>query len=140
MRNNEKDLTEYIIKSLARGKDSQELIQSLIENLGMSRRDAEVFVIRVETEHEQDIEIRQGPLLFWIALVVFVGGVILTLVSGWDILRPVLNALLTTQRPAFPNSVYSDILELLIGIGLIVGGSQWLFNHKILINLLHLKP
>ena len=140
MRNRSKDLTEYVIKSLARGRESQDLISELIENLGMSRRDAEVFVVRVETEHDQDIEIRQGPLLFWIALVVFVGGVILTLVSGWGLLRPVLNTAFAGSPLVFPASLYSDILELLIGVALIAGGSRWLFNHKILIRFLHWKP
>jgi hypothetical protein len=140
MRNNEKDLTEYIIKSLARGRESQDLITELIEKMGMSRRDAEVFVIRVETEHDQDIEIRQGPILFWIALVVFVGGVILTVIAGWGLLKPVLNSAFAGSAPVFPDTLYADILELLIGVGLIAGGSRWLFNHKILIRFLHWKP
>ena len=140
MRSNEKDLTEYVIKNLSRGRDSQELIAELIESLGMSRRDAEVFVLRVETEHDQDIQIRQGPILFWIALVVFAGGVILTIIAGWGILKPVLNAVFTGSAPVFPDSIYSTILELLIGVGLIAGGNRWLFNHKILIDFFHRKP
>jgi hypothetical protein len=60
MRSNEKNLTEYVIKGLARQGDPGPDWRG-IENKGMSRRDAEVFVLRVETEHDQDIEMPGSP-------------------------------------------------------------------------------
>jgi hypothetical protein len=70
----ENELAGYVVKHLGESDKPDDLIFDLCEKTGWHWQQAEAFVRKVEQEREPEIARRQLPILFFIALVMFLGG------------------------------------------------------------------
>ncbi len=91
------ELSPFVIHELSQEADRNDLIMSICQRSGCAWSDAEEFVKRVETENGSQIAQKQFPLLFILALGIFLGGIGLVLYSTitmleiWNGLSALLN-------------------------------------------------
>ena len=69
------NLTNYIVDHLSDAVTPDDIIMDICDKTGISWPEAEALVEQVQSEHEQDVNKRQFPLLTLVALSIFVGGV-----------------------------------------------------------------
>ncbi len=122
------ELIKYIVNRLGNAASKNDLILELCEKRGLSWPEAEALVQRVETEQEHQIVGRRFPLLFVIALGIFLGGLGLVIYDAC-----IFISLLETDIGAALNSL--DVLTHMrlifdIGIapitGMIIGAAMML--------------
>jgi hypothetical protein len=135
---NQKEPADFVVEAFGRGKSREEIIQKVREKYDMNPREAEMFVLRVETDRDQDISIRQGPVLFGISLFACMLGLVLVLSSIWTIATSIFSA------PSGPSFVFDDVTSqagmfLLLGISFAFSGWRWLRYSPILAKILHRK-
>jgi hypothetical protein len=122
------ELTQYIVGRLGNSASKNDLIMELCERHKFTWSEAEALVQRVESEHEGQIAGRRFPLLFVIALGIFLGGLALVIYDAY-----VFISLLETDLATVFNSL--DVVTHLrlifdIGIapitGMIIGAAMML--------------
>jgi len=72
MNNNE--VSAYIINALAKDEDIDDIILALCEAHSLTWQEAETLVKNIQLENEQAISKKKFPLLFLLALAIFIGG------------------------------------------------------------------
>jgi hypothetical protein len=68
-------ISAFIINALSKGESPDDLILSICENQGLTWQAAEALVKKVQDEKKQVIVKKQLPLLFVLALAIFIGGI-----------------------------------------------------------------
>jgi hypothetical protein len=123
---------EFVIGHLAEGIGREEVIYQLCDLAQMSWSDAEACVSRVELDESLRIAKRQNPVLFIISLVVFLGGMILTIWALAEILDP-LWPLIRSRSLLIPLIKQAFILvlnfpQLIFGMGMAIAGGAGILN------------
>ena len=136
---NPKEPTDFVIEAFGRGLSRDEIIQKMRAKFDMNPREAEMFVVRVETDHEQDIAIRQGPVLFGMSLFAFLLGIVLILGSIWNLAAPLLATLSNPPVPLNTDALFGPGMQFLIGLSLAISGLRWLRGSMIMARILHRK-
>jgi hypothetical protein len=80
------ELETYIVRRLGNSASENDLIMEICNRRGLSWPEAETLVRRVAAEHEHHIVGRQFPLLFVIALGIFLGGLGLVIYDAYVLL------------------------------------------------------
>lgn len=86
----EQELSNFVIKQLGKSKHLDDLIPEVCQKTGWIWSQAAEFVQRVQEEHGTEIAKKQLPLLFILALGIFLGGLglvaysILTSIEIWN--------------------------------------------------------
>jgi len=70
----EKELKDWIVEELAKGRPEQDLVLRLTQKNGMYWPDAEALVRQVAEEQSEKIERKQAPILAILAMLLFAGG------------------------------------------------------------------
>jgi hypothetical protein len=78
-------LEQHIVKRLANTASLNDIILELCEKRGMTWIDAETLVNRIQVEHAPTIASRRFPLLFVLALGIFLGGLALVIYNVYAI-------------------------------------------------------
>jgi hypothetical protein len=107
------DLTRYIVARLSGAANRSDLILELCESRGLTWPEAEAIVQRVEADQQHQIAGRQFPLLFFIALLVFLGGLALVIYDSYVF----ITILSTDIRTAFNSLDIVTHLRLIFDIG-----------------------
>jgi hypothetical protein len=76
-------VSAYIINALSKGEDPDDIVLALCEKNNLAWQEAENLVKNVQVEQQQVIAKKQFPLLFFLALAIFIGG---TVVAGYGCL------------------------------------------------------
>jgi hypothetical protein len=123
---------EFVIRHLAGGIDRAEVIYQLCDLAQMSWPEAEAFVSQVELDESLRIAKRQNPVLFIISLVIFLGGMILTIWALTEILDP-LWSLIRARSLLIPLIKQTFILvvnfpQLIFGMGMAIAGGAGILN------------
>ncbi|MBI4928211.1 MAG: hypothetical protein HY835_10630 [Anaerolineae bacterium] len=121
---NDRAVLEWVIQSLAEGRQPGEIEAELVERFGMDRHLAEVLVQQVESRDAREIELRRNPLLMFFSGIALVGGTLL-LVMGLSQAIPRIAAAITAGQSfaSMAETSYLAILQILIGLGLIAAGA-----------------
>ena len=128
-----RDSSEFIIQALARGRNREDVISELCERYELGERQAEGMLLRAETVYEREIELRRSPALLVLGGLALLGGVVMAIVSLWEVVQPLLAALSSGQTwkeaaSLASTTLYQDIPLFIIGIGLAIGGGRWVKN------------
>jgi hypothetical protein len=78
-------LEQHIVKRLANTASLNDIILELCEKHGMTWTDAETLVDRIQAEHAHIIAGKRFPLLFVLALGIFLGGLALVIYNAYAI-------------------------------------------------------
>jgi hypothetical protein len=137
MDNNE--VSTEIINSLSKGQDSDDIILTLCEKNNLPWQDAENLVHTVQTLDKKEITKKQFPLLFSLALAVFMGGIVavgygcLIIFSEYRLIQHGLTSIhkVINDMDTFANFYYglrmifssggTPISMIIFGIGMILG-------------------
>jgi hypothetical protein len=128
---NGEEQTAYIIHHLTEGDEPKDIILELCEQANLSWPQAEALVKRVQEEKAVEITRKQFPLLFTLALAIFLGGLGLIGYSLYYLTHPLFEGYTGTSMSVINYSAYlmqviinsrgSVIYALLIGTGMILG-------------------
>lgn len=88
-------LDKWIVDRLAKSASMNDLIMEICENRHLSWSEAEALVLRVQSEQKHAISQRQFPILFILALFIFLGGLAMVVYYTF-VLVPTLNNLIST--------------------------------------------
>ena len=110
---NGEEQTAYIIHHLSDGDDPKDIILDLCEQANLSWPQSEALVKRVQEEKAVEITRKQFPLLFTLALAIFLGGLGLVGYSLYLFGRPLLEGYSGTPMAAANYSYY--LLQVIIG-------------------------
>lgn len=108
------ELVQRIVSRLGNAASVNDLIMEICETRGLSWSEAEALVHRVEAEQEQAIAGRRFPLLFVIALGIFLGGLALVIYDSYVF----ISLLETDLRSAFDSLDTLTHLRLIFDIGI----------------------
>lgn len=131
---NEEEQIAFIVHQLADGNDPKDFIYDLCEKAHLSWPQAEALVKRVQEEKEAEIGRKQFPLLFTLALGIFLVGMGLMGYSVYSFLRPLLAGQTGSPMDVSNYSIYllGIVVEShgLVVYGFIIGlamvlGSLW---------------
>jgi hypothetical protein len=129
----------YIIDALGKGKCQDDIILTLCEKYNLTWQEAETLVKNVQDENERVIVKKQFPLLFSLALAIFIGGIIgvgygcLIIYSEFRLIQPGLNNinLVFTDMDISTKLYYglrmilsaggTPITIIIFGVGMILG-------------------
>ncbi len=120
------ELTQRVVKELARQRSRNEIIRTLCEESSMNWPEAEQFVKKVEAEHAHAIARKQGPLMVFLsigsllvgaALLAYGAEFFMALFQG-DALSIILSA----------RNAYLRLIGSLTGLGMVIGGLIGLYN------------
>jgi hypothetical protein len=114
------ELTTLIINELSKHHNRKDIIRKICERGGITWKDADRLVTLVEARHQRTIAQRQTPLLLFLSIGILLLGLGL-LGFNMQILfaffqKDVLGQVLSLQ------STYYQILGLITGLGMTVGG------------------
>ncbi len=127
----EKEQTEYIIHHLAEGDEPKDITFDLCEKLGLSWPQAEALVKKVQQESEGTVALKQFPLLFALALAIFLAGIALLGYSVYLFIYPLLTGQTGNPQAVTNYSLY--IVEVVVrsnglviyafigGLGMVLG-------------------
>ena len=133
------EVSVHIINALSKGEDPDDIILTLCENNNLPWQEAEILVKNVQIENEQVIAKKQFPLLFSLALAIFIGGIVAVGYGGFiffsevKLIQPALNNpnQVFNQFDVFTNLYYglrmilsaggTPISIIIFGIGMILG-------------------
>ncbi len=135
---NEEEQTAYIIQHLSTGDDPKDLILDLCEKSNLSWPEAEALVRQVQEEKRGVITRKQLPLLFAVALVIFLAGLVMIGSSIYTISSEVSLAQLDPTVQALEQNLdamqrlyyfFTFILEeggkalasLILGVAMVIG-------------------
>jgi len=114
------ELTNLIIKKLAKHHDRNEIIRSLCEQSTLSWTEAERLVEQVEAEHESMIAGRQRPFLILVSVGTLILGIGLLFYNSQFFIgffqRGIFEQILRLQGG------YYRVIGLITGLGMAVGG------------------
>jgi hypothetical protein len=96
------ELEKKIIQRLENNDNRNDIILELCESQGLDWNEAESVVDSIQTEHEVDITLTQSPLLVFLALVIFFGGVGLMAYVAYDVVS--MYKTLDEIHPQTPNT------------------------------------
>lgn len=125
----ETELERIIVTRLGNNADRNDLILELCESRGLTWPEAEAIVQRVEADYQHQIAGRQFPLLFLIALLIFLGGLalviydvyVLIMILSIDI-RAIFNGLDTVTHPRLIFNIgVSPLTGIIIGTAMMLG-------------------
>ncbi|MEW6094707.1 MAG: hypothetical protein AB1531_12165 [Chloroflexota bacterium] len=122
------ELTKYLVLRLGNTASKNDLIMELCERHGFSWSEAEALLQRVEAEHEGRIAGRRFPLLFVIALGIFLGGLALVIYDAYvfiSLLETDLTSVFTSLDAATHMRLIFDIGIAPI-TGMIIGAAMML--------------
>ena len=114
------ELTNLIIKELAKHHDRKDIIQKVCEGSHLNWTEAEHLIQQVETQHRRKIAGRQSPLLMFLSIGTLLLGLGL-LAYNFQFLagffqRDTLGQILSLRRG------YYELIGLITGLGMTVGG------------------
>ena len=114
------ELTNLIIKELAKHHDRKDIIQKVCEGSHLNWTEAEHLIEQVETQHRRKIAGRQSPLLMILSIGTLLLGLGL-LAYNFQFLagffqKDTLGQILSLRRG------YYELIGLLTGLGMTVGG------------------
>jgi hypothetical protein len=98
---------------LSNAADRNDLILELCESRGISWAQAEALIQHVETDRKHEIAGRQLPLLLFIALLIFLGGLGLVAYCVYEL----ISILLTGIRAGLPGLDVVSYWRLIFDIG-----------------------
>jgi len=70
------DVSAYIINALSKGEGPDDIILSLCEKHNLTWQQADALVKNVQIDNEQAIVKKQFPMLFGLAMAIFLGGIL----------------------------------------------------------------
>ena len=114
------ELTAFIINELSKHHDRKEIIRRVCERGGLSWKDADRLIARVEAQHQRTIVSRQTPLLLFLSIGTLLLGLGL-LAFNIQILFAFFQKDLLGQVLSLQSSYYR-ILGLITGLGMTSGG------------------
>lgn len=112
-------LDKWIVDRLAKSANTNDLIMEICQCRHLSWSEAEALILRVQLEQEHAISERQFPLLFVLALFIFLGGLAMVVYYTF-VLVPILNTLISTLPGGMAAFSFARFL-VEIGIGPISG-------------------
>ena len=133
------ELSTFIIHHLSEEDDPDDIILALCEKNDLSWQEAETLVKNVQVEDGQVIAKKQFPLLFMLALAIFIAGMgligygLFTILSEFSIIQTNLNNIhhILSDMDAFTNLYVSmetiittggsPITIIILGTGMILG-------------------
>jgi hypothetical protein len=81
------EYTEQVLHRLSTSDDPSDIIYDICEKAGCGWQEAEQFVKKVQAEDEPEIARRQFPLMFVLALGIFLGGLVLVAYGFYAIIE-----------------------------------------------------
>jgi ABC-type dipeptide/oligopeptide/nickel transport system permease subunit len=133
------EVSAYIISALSKDQDPNDIILALCEKHKLTWPEAETLVKKVQLENEQTIVKKKFPLLFVLALAIFLGGMIAIgygveiIFSEYTLIQPGLAHIqgILNNEDVFTN-MYTGLRMILssgslpisiiiVGIGMILG-------------------
>ncbi len=128
---NEDELTAYIVHHLTEGDDPKDLVFDLCEKTNLSWPKVEALVKQIQEEQQGTIARKQLPLMFALALVIFLAGLGLVGYSLYTFTSPLLQGLTGSPAAVANYSLYivnviidshgTVVYALVIGTGMILG-------------------
>ena len=114
------ELTNLIIKELAKHRDRKDIIQKVCEGSHLNWTEAEHLIQQVETQHRRKIAGRQSPLLMFLSIGTLLLGLGL-LAYNFQFLagffqKDTLGQILSLRRG------YYELIGLITGLSMTVGG------------------
>jgi hypothetical protein len=104
----DKELTSFILERSGKSFNHDEIITELCENTGLTWGEAEALVVQVQAENQATIARHQFPLMFFVALVIFTTGLLLT---GYGIYGIFLNFSPQGSMPDDLTTYFMPIIE-----------------------------
>ncbi|CAG1013344.1 hypothetical protein ANAEL_04675 [Anaerolineales bacterium] len=118
------EATQFVVRELGRHHNRNEIIMALCERMGLNWKEAERFVLEVETHQGRTIAARQSPIILILGIGLFVVGTGLTI---YNLLFFV--DYFSSQHNAFSmegalelRAMYYRVGSLLAGIAMIISG------------------
>ncbi len=131
--------SEFIISQLSKGVKPGDIIFDLCQKTGISWPEAEKLLNQVRSDKSREIEGRQFPLMFALALAIFLGGMGMLIYGGYGIFSQItlISSSLQSTSQLDQNldalqkiylvfvSIYqvaaTDLFYLLLGAGMVLG-------------------
>lgn len=133
---NKEQATDFVIKELGKHRSQNEIIVALCEKTGANWAEAEKFLRQVEAQHGKTITARQSPILIIFGIGLLIVGLAITVNSSLYFVNyfQASHTAISVDEALGLRSFYLQLLSLLTGLGLIVGGliGSWQTVSKLL--------
>jgi hypothetical protein len=128
------EITRDILERLTEGHQLDDITLGICERYNLSWPEAEALVLRVKDENQDQVTLRQAPLLTAVALVTFLAGLALMAIGLYPILlvgitllqRGDINTILNSSEIFFSVNAMvrtglTPLTAILLGLALVLG-------------------
>ena len=121
---NKEEATQFVVRELGRHHNRNEIIMTLCERMGFNWKEAERFVLEIESQHGRVIAARQSPIIIVLGiglLIIGTGLTIYNLLFFVDYFSAQHNAF-SVEGALEIRTMYYRVGSLLVGIAMIASG------------------
>jgi hypothetical protein len=128
----ERQIIETVVQQLAKAEPADDIIFDLCERYKLDWDEAEALIASIREDSENEIALRQSPIITLLALGTFIVGMGLYLYSIsvigeflyiFSMIQGRVEDLKLTVFPYFLESPFNPVITLLTGLGMMLGGS-----------------